>query len=117
MSQQQPRIMDCIVVGGCADGTLLRQIDQDAQWIELKRPDYVKPLAHAAQAEPEVVNEKDVYEVHVIGLRNTDAPGSTIFGIAVVEGESLTWAFSQLVISHVELTTHKLAEKGLIAKH
>lgn len=111
------RLMDCIVVGGCANGLLLREIKQDAIWIELQRPDYIKPISSAAQKEPEVVSEKDVYEVHPIGLRNTDETGTRIFGIAVVEGESLTWAFSQLTLSHIENTVNKLMAKGLIDKH
>lgn len=111
------RLMDCIVIGGCANGLLLREIQQDALWIELQRPDYIKPIANAAQKEPEVVSEKDIYEVHPIGLRNTDETGTHIFGIAVIEGESLTWAFSQLALSHVENTVNKLMAKGLIDKH
>ena len=109
--------MDCVVVGGCADGLLLRDMRIDAEFIELQRPDYIKPLANALQSNPEVIKEKDVYEVHPIGLRNTDESGSIIFGLAVIEGQTLTWAFSQLVISHVENTTNKLIQEGLIDQH
>ena len=45
--------MDCIVVGGVADGTLLRDVDMDAEYIELRRPEYIKPLA-APDAQPDV---------------------------------------------------------------
>jgi hypothetical protein len=109
--------MDCVVIGGCADGLLLRDLRVDAQMIELQRPDYIKPLASALQSNPEVIKQKDVYEVHPIGLRNTEESGPIIFGIAVVADKSLTWAFSQLVISHVENTTNKLVNEGLVEKH
>lgn len=114
---QDAFVMDCIVVGGVAGGTLLRNIRQDAQHIQLARPDYVKPLASSRQENPEVVKEKDVYEVHPIQLVNSVAHQPSIFGIAVVEGETLTWAFSQLVIGYVENETNKLVAEGLIEKH
>lgn len=109
--------MDCIVVGGPANGVLLKQIRQEATWIELARPDFIKPLESAFQKHPEVVKEKEKYEVHPIGLRNTTDPETHIFGIAVVEGETLTWAFSQLVIGFVENVTQKLLADGLIQKN
>ena len=41
--------MDVIVVGGCADGSLLNDVRMDAEFIELRRPDYIKPLASTAR--------------------------------------------------------------------
>lgn len=111
-----PLLMDCIVIGGPADGMLLKQIKQEATWIELSRPDYIKPLASAAQTMPEIVKEKEKYEVHPIGLQNSNEKENHIFGIAVVEGQTLTWAFSQLVIGYIENVTHKLLAAGLIQK-
>ena len=112
--------MDCIVIGGCADGTILQKIRMDAQWINLKRPDYIKPLASAQQDMPEVVNEDDNYEIHAIQLVNTNftpgQPRSAIFGIGVVEGKSLTEAFSELCKSHVEVVTQRLMHAGLVEK-
>ena len=108
--------MDVIVVGGCADGSLLNDVRMDAEFIELRRPDYVKPLASAAQAMPEIMHESDRYEVHVIGLQDSEAQAQTVFGIAVVEGRALTWGFTQLILSHIQLTTRKLKEAGLIEK-
>ena len=113
--KQPPKTaMDCIVVGGCAAGTLLRNIKPDATFIELSRPEYIKPLETPNQTMPDVHKEKDVYEVHPISLQNSDAQKPVIFGIAVVEGQTLTWAFSQLVIAFVEYTTAQLISEGLI---
>lgn len=107
--------MDCIVVGGPANGVLMRGVRQDASFIELSRPDYIKPLASAFQKHPEIMKTKAVYEVHPVGL--TDSDGSAhLFGVAVVEGETLSWAFSQLVIGFVENVTQQLIADGLIDK-
>ena len=117
MAQTSTQVMDCIVVGGCANGVLLRQMRADATFIELARPDYIKPLESSFQDHPEVVKEKDRYEVHPLSLTNTDSGTRHLFGIAVIEGESLTWAFSQLVIGYVENVTNKLVGAGIIEKH
>ena len=105
--------MDCIVVGGVADGTLLHNVDMDAEYVELKRPDYIKPLAHS-KAAPEVQHEKDVYEIHPIGLQDTERSQQTVFGIAVVSDQTLTWAFTQLIVTYVEKHTEvmKSLSKG-----
>ena len=113
--------MDCIVVGGCANGVLLRAIQADAQFIQLARPDYIKPLESAFQEHPEVAKESDQYEVHSIGLYNSEENPimprrAHVFGIAVVKGETLTWGFSQLVIGYVENVTNKLLANGVIDK-
>jgi len=106
--------IDCIVVGGAANGTVLKKIRADAQFIELSRPEYIKPLKSSYQSTPDVVNESDEYEVHPIGLRNTNSPQQTLFAIAVVKGKSLTWGFTQLVVGYVENETQKLVAEGII---
>lgn len=108
--------MDCIFVGGCANGVILEKIRMDAQYMLLKRPDYIKPVASALQSMPEVVHEDDTYEIHAISLTNTDTRKTAIFGIGVVEGKSLTWAFSELCKAHVEITTQRLVQAGLVSK-
>jgi len=113
--QQLSAVMDVVVIGGCANGVLLKKIRTDATFIELARPDYIKPLKSALQKHPEVVKEKDRYEVHPIGLTNSGFdPRTHIFGVAVIHGQSLTWAFSQLVIGYVENVTSKLVAEGLV---
>ena len=109
--------MDCIVVGGCANGVLLKDLHPDAQFIRLSRPDYVKPLTEPNQTVPDIENIEDDYEIHPLGLVNTGARKPILFGIAVVRDKSLTWAFTQLVIGFVEHTTAVLASEGLIEKH
>lgn len=104
--------MDCIVVGGCANGTLLHDVEMDAQYVELRRPDYIKPLASTKTLVPEVQHEKDIYEIHVIGLHDSEVSNQTVFGVAVIQDRPLTWAFTQLCLSHIEHTTHKLKESG-----
>lgn len=107
--------MDVIVVGGCANGTLLHDVKMDAEYIELKRPEYIKPLASTAQTIPEVEHEQDVYEIHVIGLQDSEVSPQTVFGIAVIQDKPLTWAFTQLCLSHIENTTAKLMNAGALA--
>lgn len=107
--------MDAIVIGGCANGVVLQKIRMDASWIELKRPDYIKPLASAFEKMPEVVNESDKYEVHAIQLTNSNRH-QAVFGLCVVEGMSLTEAFSELCKSHVEVVTQRLMHAGLVDK-
>lgn len=107
--------MDCIVVGGCANGTLLHDVEMDAQYVELRRPAYIKPLASTKQSIPEVEHEKDVYEIHVLGLHDSEISNPVVFGIAVIQDKPLTWAFTQLCVSHVENTTAKLMQSGALA--
>jgi hypothetical protein len=108
--------MDCIVVGGVADGTLLRDVDMDAEYIELRRPEYIKPLA-APDAQPDVQHEKDVYEIHPIGLQDTERSQQTVFGIAVVSNQTLTWAFTQLIVTYVEKHTEIMRELSKGTRH
>lgn len=113
---QLPDVMDVIVVGGCANGVLLRAVKTEARYIELSRPNYIKPLESAFQKHPEVVKEKDTYEVHPIALTNSEDGRTRVFGVAVIAGQSLTWAYSQLVIGFVQHVTNELIAEGLIDK-
>ena len=107
--------IDAVTVGGVAGGQVLRGVQADAQFFELRRPEYIKPLASSGEMSPELSYESQVYELHVLELTNTDQPNKPhIFGIAVVEGESLTWAFTQLVVGYVEKITTELVEAGHI---
>jgi hypothetical protein len=108
--------MDCIIIGGCANGSVLLKIRMDAEWIELSRPEYIKPLEDSMQTIPEVVNESDIYEIHPVTLVNSDKHRA-IFGIGVVEGMSLVDAFSQLVTGYTENVTAKLVAAGLVDQH
>jgi len=111
-SNQIPDTMDCVVVGGCADSTILHGVLTTAERIELARPEYVKPLASSDQLQPDVAKETDTYTVHPVLLE--DADSAAIVGIAVVAGKNLTWALTQLISGYVENTTNKLIADGLI---
>lgn len=107
--------MDCLVIGGCANGLILKDIFFDAQKIELARPDHIKPLANASQAMPEVVKDKDIYEIHPIALQEGTAKHrQTLFGFAVLEGQTIQWAFSKLVTGYVQNVTNDLIAAGLV---
>lgn len=109
-----PQTMNCIVVGGVANGMYLRDIRANATFIRLGRPEHVRPLTSPQQKEISVKKEESVYEVHPIGLINSNEPGKThLVGIAVDESKSLTWAFMQLVLSHIQKVTHELREEAL----
>lgn len=108
--------MDAIIIGGCANGVVMQKIRMDAQWIELKRPEYIKPLPSAFETMPEVMHESDKYEIHAIQLVNSETNAAAVFGIGVVEGMSLTDAFSELCKSHVEGVTQRLMHAGLVDK-
>jgi hypothetical protein len=108
-----PLEIDVIVVGGCANGILLRNVQSTAEWFELSRPDHIKPLASSWQDHPDIVRESDTYELHPISMENSDG-SHNVLGIAVVKGKSLTWAVSQLIISHVKRSTDELIEQGLM---
>jgi len=113
--QKLPETMATIVVGGCANGVLLQDVRTDAHWIELGRPDYIKPLESAKQEMPEVVRETDKYEVHPIVLTDSGDNRSRMYGIAVVEGHELSWAFRTMAVGYIENVTNKLLAANLIA--
>lgn len=98
--------VDCVVVGGVANGVLIQDIDTNAQTIELTQPLYLKPLATSVQKQPEVAEAKDTYDIHWVELQNIakqeKIPQVSLFGIAVVEGKTLTWAFSELVKGFIQ---------------
>lgn len=106
--------IDVVTVGGVAGGQVLRGVRADAQFFELRRPEYIKPLSSSGEVSPELSYEAQKYELHVMELQNSDGNKPHIFGIAVVEGESLTWAFTQLVVGYVEKITAELVQAGHI---
>ena len=109
--------MDCIVVGGPAGGVILKDVRPDAQWIELKRPDYIKPLSASYQKRPEYAMTSAKYEIHPISLVNTGEHKPNLFAIGVVEGCSLTWAMEQLVKGYCQDLTRQLLDEGIITKN
>lgn len=102
------REMDCLVVGGVADGALLR-ININAERIELGRPTHLKPLESPTQLEPEAAKESDIYNVSMFWLP-TETNQPYPFGLAIVDGHSPAWAVKELTVAYVQITTHRLLE-------
>lgn len=95
--------VDCLVVGGVADGVLMR-VKYGAEIIELGRPTHVKPLTSPYQTEFETEKESDVYTISIIHLP-TETGQIYPFSIAVVQGHSPAWAAKQLSIAYVAHAT------------
>lgn len=113
----KPKGIDVVVVGGVAKGQLLRGVDPTAQFFELRRPDYIKPITYSKQLDPEVMHESDTYELHVMELRNSDNPTPSLMGIGVItgdEGQSLTWAMKEMIVAYVEKVTAEHIQAGRI---
>lgn len=107
--------IDVVTVGGVAGGQVLRGVNADADFFALRRPQYIKPLASTGEVNPELAYDEQIYELHVLELTNSDQPNKPhIFGVAVVEGQSLTYAFTELVVAYVEKITADLIQAGHI---
>lgn len=102
--------IQCVAVGGVADG-LLFDVHADAQFVELSRPMYLKPLTSSTQQQPEVAEETGIYEVHLIGLTQHEELPPKLFAIAAVEGITIDEAFGTVMAGYIENTVNKqLAE-------
>lgn len=112
----EPQLLDCIVVGGAACGQLIR-VRSDAEKFELRRPDGIKPLAASDQNTPEIRHASDVYDFHPLPLPDYHNSTAGIIGVAVVEGQTLNWALTQLITGFVENETNKLVAAGMLEKH
>lgn len=99
-------MMDCLVIGGVADGLLIR-LQLGAEKIELGRPTHIKPLESPSQQQPEESRETDKYDVIAIYLPTRTAQ-IIPFGIAVVEGNDPAWAIKQMTTAYVQYATDQL---------
>ncbi len=107
--------IDVVTVGGVAAGQVLRGVKADAQFFVLRRPDHIKPLTSSGQINPDLAYDEQVYELHVLELINSHQPMKPhLFGIAVVEGMTLTQAFTELTVAYVEKITSELIREGHI---
>lgn len=103
--------IDVVVVGGVASGTILQGVKVDAQFFELSRPTHLKPLTAPGQVQPEVVVEKQNYEMHPISLKNTGEHKPNLIGIAVPTGTKLTDAFQALISAYCDQELAKLRDR------
>ena len=107
--------IDVVTVGGVAGGQVLRGVRADADFFELRRPEYIKPLASSGELNPELAHESETYELHVLELHNSDQPNKPhVFGVAVAVPETLTFAFTELVVAYVEKVTAEHIKAGHI---
>ena len=115
-SEVMQKGIDVAVVGGVAGGQVLTGVRADAQFFMLRRPDHIKPLESSGQLNPELSYDEQKYELHVMELQNSGdpKPPPALIGIAVVEGESLTWAMTQLIVAYAEKITAEHIEAGRI---
>ena len=117
MKQTPSDYTQCVVIGGCAHGTLIDRMHVDAERVELRRPEYVKPFTHSTQTTADVAHESDVYDIHTIMLAGDRKNNYDTFALAVIEGQSLSWAFSQLVIGYLANETSKLLNEKSVETH
>jgi len=108
--------MPCLVVGGCANGVVIPHILADAQMIELRRPDYIKPLASTQQGMPEVAHETDKYAVHPLGVVSDDG-GLHLYGVAVIEGVTLPEAVERVFRAYVNEAVMQLRAAKLMVEN
>jgi hypothetical protein len=116
-TQGWPEKMECLVIGGCADGSYLSDMRSDAGTVRLDRPKHIKPLANSRQSMPDIEKESDIYEIHVFDVAadadlDTAICARRLFGVAVIEGESMAWAWKQLVIAYMKEHLRKLKKRG-----
>lgn len=97
-----PKFVQAIAIGGVADGYLIEQLDLNraGQQVKLQQPEHLKPLKSSKQKQPDVVMKSDFYDVHILRFMNGPTEMQH-FALLVVSGQTLSWGFSQLVISHV----------------
>ena len=104
-----PDTMECLVVGGVADGAYLRGVRADADVIQLSRPAYLKPLATPTQEQPEAAKETEDYQVRTFVL---DGPNNTpyVIGLAMPIEQTLAETFSALLTAYMLHTVMKQQE-------
>lgn len=109
---EPPLTMQAVVIGGVANGMIIKSMLADAERIELAAPDYVKPLAYSKQETADVEMKRDVYEVCTIFLSGSQ--GAPIpFGLCVLTGRSLAWAFSEMVKGFAKNVINELSAENL----
>ncbi len=109
---REPEIVDCIVIGGVADGLTIRGVRANAEYIRLSRPTAVKPLQHSLQTEVDVERETDIYKVNVISLQAQPDETPRLYGLCIVETETLSWGFERLLIHYAKTRVQRMMEEN-----
>ncbi len=102
--------VDCIVIGGVADGVLM-QVILGAERIELSRPTHAKPLESPQQQDVQMGLESDTYNLFYMQLPTVDGVPRP-FAWAVVDGQSPAWAAKQLATAYVQYSTQRIIEEN-----
>lgn len=107
-----PKWMQAIVIGGAANGMIIKQMLVEAESIQLSRPEYLKPLAYSKQEQVEAEYIRDTYNVATLWLDNaTDYP--VPFGLVIHESMTVLQAYSELVRGFSENVIMQLAAENL----
>ena len=109
-------LIDCLVVGGIADGAFLRGMRADANIIQLSRPTHLKPLATPDQQNPEAAKETEDYRVMTLMLDGPD-DSNYILGIAIPVTSSMAEAFGTIVVKYVKQTLEDVRQDEPMIQH
>jgi hypothetical protein len=103
--------MQGIVIGGVANGVLIKSLKVGTELIELGRPTHAKPM-ESPHADIEFAKETDRYCVNTFFL-----PGEydriLPFALVTLEGKTPSWAMTQLVKGFVLQATEELKKENL----
>lgn len=112
---EPPKMMQGIVIGGESSGMIITQIRVDATFIELSRPDYMRPLTSSdPNAQPDVARSGEVYEVCTLWLTKKGKRDPIPFGLLIPEDKDIVWAFSELTKGFAHNEIEKLKAENLI---
>ena len=105
-------MMQAIVIGGAAHGMIIQSMRADATRIELRRPDYIKPLASPGQQHIETEDIFDEYEVCTIFLTGDNPEVPVPFGLVIESGKTVVWAMSELVKGFAQNVADLIAQRN-----
>lgn len=96
MTGELVKTVQAVAVGGVANG-VVTEVLMNAEYVRLSRPEFIRPLRHSQQSQPDVAKEHDDYQVSIIQLPNNDGRRVALFGIMVQVDMDLPDAFSEIV--------------------
>ena len=107
-----PQTVDCIVIGGVADGLTVKNVRSNADYIRLSRPTAIKPLARSDQTQPEIEKETDIYKLHVLVLQEKWEDQPQAYGLLIEKSQTLPWGFERLLIHYAKSRVEQLREEN-----
>ena len=103
-------LMDILVIGGIADGLFIRGIPTHVRGIQLRRPEFVKPLTSPTQQQPEIAKETQDYYIYQFGCDTDKEDESITVGFATPMESNMYEAFKALAVRYVHETVSKLMD-------